>query len=97
MVMVGTESNGPESAAYHAKRLVDLVNNMVPSLKELVELIWPGAVLVTKRFWRDEVGMFFEDGKVIGRAWVMLTPADNTSDQTPKLYIIRPDQLAESK
>ncbi|EBQ9598990.1 hypothetical protein CWG72_13835 [Salmonella enterica subsp. enterica serovar Carmel] len=97
MVMVGTESVGPESATYHANRLIDLVNNMTPSLKELVELIWPGAVLATQRFWRDEVGMFFEDGKVIGRPWVMFTPSDNAPDQTPELYIIRPEQLADSK
>ncbi|WP_227646939.1 hypothetical protein, partial [Klebsiella pneumoniae] len=59
--------------------------------------IWPGAVLATKRFWRDEVGMFFEGGKFIGRPWVMMMPPDNATDQSPELYIIRPDQLAENK
>ncbi|MBU5645677.1 restriction endonuclease [Pluralibacter sp. S54_ASV_43] len=97
MVMLTAKSIGPESATHHANRLINLVSNMTPSLKEIIESIWPGSVLATKRFWRDEVGMFFEDGKFIGRPWVMLMPPDNTPDQSPELYIIRPDQLAENK
>ncbi|HEJ7120905.1 restriction endonuclease [Serratia marcescens] len=97
MVMLTAKSIGPESATHHANRLINLVSNMTPSLKEIIGSIWPGAVLATKRFWRDEVGMFFEDGKFIGRPWVMLMPPENTPDQSPELYIIRPDQLAEKK
>ncbi len=97
MVMLTAKNIGPESATHHANQLINFVSNMTPSLKEIVESIWPGAVLATKRFWRDEVGMFFENGKFIGRPWVMLMPPDNTTDQSPKLYIIRPDQLAENK
>ncbi|QPV86625.1 restriction endonuclease [Klebsiella quasipneumoniae] len=97
MVMLIAKSIGPESATHHANRLMNLVSYMTPTLKEIVESIWPGAVLATKRFWRDEVGMFFEGGKFIGRPWVMMMPPDNATDQSPELYIIRPDQLAENK
>lgn len=44
--------------------------------------------MATKRFWRDEVGMFFEGGKFIGRPWVMMMPPDNATNQSPELYII---------
>lgn len=97
MVRVCAKNVGPESATEHASRLIDFVTDMQPTLLELIQSTWKDAVLATKRFWRDEVGMAFKDGRVIGKPWMMFMPSEDAPSQKPKLYIIPPDEIGDNE